>query len=72
MQHGLSCLEAREDCRVCRERATKFPGWLPRLAALSSQNMVFGIGLVITVCLLASILNWRGEREPRQRGKWFI
>jgi hypothetical protein len=43
-----------------------------QLAALSSQNMLFGIGLGITVCLLASIPFWRGERERQQRGEWSI
>jgi len=67
MQHGLNCLEAQEDCPVVVSVSQ-----IPRLAALSSQNMLFGIGLDITVCLLASILFWRGERERQHRGEWSI
>jgi hypothetical protein len=57
MQHDLNWLEAQGEGQGCRERRRNL-----QPSTLSSQNMLFGIGLGIRVCLLASILFWRGGR----------
>lgn len=67
-------LEAQDGCRVCRESGTNSM-LAVRLIALSSQNMHFGIGIDITVCLLAPIhpsgaANWIAGTAENGISKW--
>ncbi len=66
MQHGLTCLEADDECRGCRERDIK-----PVVTALSSQNILFSIGLGITG-VPARFNIPLARRTGQKRGDWSI